>query len=330
MSAIKLLSAATLFRIALPLAFVVVVAGAYTRIADAGLGCPDWPGCYGKLVGVPSAAEAAEYLASGAKDAPGGFDRQKAVIEIAHRYIAGLLGLLILAAAFLARKDGRRYFVGAMLLVVLVCAQALLGMATVTDNLRPAVVLSHLLGGMLILFILARLAFNSKSFAHSNSGNSFGGGRLFYAIAVIVLFAQLALGGWVSASYAGLACGDFPLCNGSWIPHRADFSGFHPQRELHKALDGTQISNAALATMHWLHRAGAVVAFLVLAIFALVRFCGGRRGVRLGGGLLLLLLIMQVAVGIVVVLLRLPVLAALAHNAIAALLVINIAYLAKR
>ena len=138
-----------LFRIALPLAFVVVVAGAYTRIADAGLGCPDWPGCYGKLAGVPSAAEAAEYLASGAKDAPGGFDRQKAVIEIAHRYIAGLLGLLILAAAFLARKDGRRYFVGAMLLVVLVCAQALLGMATVTDNLRPAVVLSHLLGGML-------------------------------------------------------------------------------------------------------------------------------------------------------------------------------------
>ena len=111
MSAIKLLSAATLFRIALPLAFVVVVAGAYTRIADAGLGCPDWPGCYGKLAGVPSAAEAAEYLASGAKDAPGGFDRQKAVIEIAHRYIAGLLGLLILAAAFLARKDGRRYFV---------------------------------------------------------------------------------------------------------------------------------------------------------------------------------------------------------------------------
>ena len=332
-----MISAAGVFRLALPLAFVVVVAGAYTRIADAGLGCPDWPGCYGKLIGIPSAAEADAYLTGGDNNAEApaapDYDRKKAAIEIAHRYIAGVLGLLIFAAAFLAWRGrrisataiNRRMAKTAAVLAALVCAQALLGMVTVTDNLRPAVVVAHLFGGMLILFVLARLAFarHYRDDVYSAEGK---GGR-FAAAAVLVLFAQIALGGWVSANYAGLACGDFPLCQGEWIPHRADFSGFDPRRELHQTTGGAQVSHAALATIHWLHRIGAVVAFLVLATFALLRWCGGRR---LGGGVLLVLLTAQVALGIAVVLLRLPVAVALLHNAIAALLVINMAVLSAR
>lgn len=330
-------SAAGVFRLALPLTFVVVVAGAYTRIADAGLGCPDWPGCYGKLVGVPSAAEAEAYLSGGEnsaeKDAAPDYDRKKAVIEIAHRYVAGLLGLLIFAGAFWAWREKKAAATpinsarakAAAALAVLVCAQALLGMVTVTDNLRPAVVVAHLFGGMLILFVLARLAFardnGDNAYCHKNNNS------VFSAIAVLVLFAQIALGGWVSANYAGLACGDFPLCQGGWMPHSADFSGFDPRRALHKTADGAQVSHAALATIHWLHRIGAIVALSVLAVFALLRWRGGRR---FGGGVLMALLSAQVALGIAVVLLRLPVAAALLHNAAAAMLVINVAVLTAR
>ncbi len=337
-------SAAGVFRLVLPLAFVVVVAGAYTRIADAGLGCPDWPGCYGKLIGVPSAAEADDYLSGGDNNAESNgenddgnnapaYDRKKAAIEIAHRYIAGLLGLLIFAGAFLAWREKKAAATAinkakakaAAALAVLVCAQALLGMITVTDNLRPVVVVAHLLGGMLILFVLARLAFARDN--GDNMDSQKNNNRVFAAIAVLVLFGQIALGGWVSANYAGLACGDFPLCQGGWMPHSADFSGFDPRRELHKTPDGAQVSNAALATMHWLHRIGAIVAFMVLSAFALLRWRGGRR---LGGGVLLVLLAGQITLGIVVVLLRLPVAVALLHNVAAALLVINIAVLSAR
>lgn len=334
-----MISAAGVFRLALPLAFVVVVAGAYTRLADAGLGCPDWPGCYGKLIGVPSAADADAYLSGGddnAESTAPEYDRKKAVIEIAHRYIAGVLGLLIFFGAFLAWRqkalfatvNNRRRAKTAAALVVLVCAQALLGMITVTDNLRPAVVVAHLFGGMLILFVLARLAFarDNRDDVYADDSNINKGGG-FAAVAVLVLFAQIVLGGWVSANYAGLACGDFPHCQGEWLPHHTDFSGFDPRRELHQTTSGAQVSNAALATIHWMHRIGAVAAFLVLAAFALLRFCAGRR---LGGALLLVLLTAQVAIGIVVVLLRLPVMVALLHNAAAALLVITMAVLSAR
>lgn len=351
-----MLSAAGVFRLALPLAFVVVVAGAYTRIADAGLGCPDWPGCYGKLVGIPSAAEADAYLSGEGEDngeSNGGdnaadntpaYDRKKAAIEIAHRYIAGFLGLLIFAGAFLAwreRRDVASAFnnakaKAAAALALLVCFQAILGMITVTDNLRPAVVVAHLLGGMLILFVLARLAFARAYRGYDDDAINNNGGGGFAVIAVLVLFAQIALGGWVSANYAGLACGGFPQCQGGWMPHSADFSGFDPRRALHQTTDGAQVSNAALATMHWLHRIGAVVAFVVLASFALLRASGGWRGNRgnrgqmFGGGILLALLIAQVGLGIAVVVLHLPVALALLHNAAAAMLVIVMAVLSAR
>ena len=314
--------AAKILFVALPLAFVVVVAGAYTRIADAGLGCPDWPGCYGKLVGAPSAEEAAAFVAGGNEDAPGGFDKQKSVIEIAHRYVAGLLALIIFAAAFAGWKRREATKNIALVLAALVLGQALLGMLTVTDKLRPAIVIAHLLGGMLILSLLAFAS--ARAFCPSRK---FDIAPVFGFVAVLVLFAQIALGGWVSANYAGLSCPDFPLCQGSLLPEVADFSGFNLSRELHENADGEPITNAALVTIHWLHRVGALVAFVVVAVFAVVCF---RAGLRFGGGVLFCLLVIQINIGIAAVLLRLPVLVALMHNAFAALLVINVSFLLAR
>ena len=308
--------------VALPLAFVVVVAGAYTRIADAGLGCPDWPGCYGKLVGAPSAEEAAAFVAGGNEDAPGGFDKKKSVIELAHRYVAGLLGLIIFAAAVAGWKRREETKNVALVLAALVLGQALLGMLTVTDKLRPAIVIAHLLGGMLILAMLAFAA--ARAFCPSRKFNV---APVFGLIAMFVLFAQIALGGWVSANYAGLSCPDFPLCQGSLFPALADFSGFNLSRELHESADGEPITNAALLTIHWIHRVGALVAFIVVAVFAVVCF---RAGLRLSGGVLFCLLIIQINIGIAAVLLRLPVLVALMHNAFAALLVINVSFMLAR
>ncbi len=336
-----MLSARKLLAIALPLAFFVVVAGAYTRIADAGLGCPDWPGCFGKIVGIPSAADAAEYGA-------GDYDRKKSAIELAHRYIAALLGLLIFAAAFTGWRKKEREKTIATVLAVLVLAQALLGMLTVTEKLQPAVVVAHLLGGMLILALLASViparippptppikdggGVNFLIFLFTPPPSlmgGVGGGHpkktlILGAIAITVLFLQIALGGWVSANYAGISCPDFPLCRGGWTPPTMDFSGFSPARELHQNPDGSPISDAALATIHWLHRLGAILVLITTTAFAAALWKNKNRP---GAIALVSLLAIQIAIGIAAVLLRLPVTVALAHNAAAAMLVANTAAL---
>lgn len=309
-------AARPLLLLALPLTLIVVVAGAFVRLSDAGLGCPDWPGCYGKLVGVADAQSAAAAYPDSA------YDKRKAWIEVGHRYLAAVLGLLLLTAAVVDWRARRRVGIPSAL-VVLVLLQATLGMLTVTQLLKPVIVTAHLLGGMLILGLAAAAVARrplSVTLAAAAARRLCG----WWWAAAAVLALQIALGGWVSSNYAGLACPQFPLCQGGWLPPQMDFAGFALQRDLHSNADGTPLTSAALATIHWMHRLMALVLTVVFAAFIAALW---RQGARGEGRMLAIFTLVQIAVGILNVLWQLPLWAAVLHNAVAALLVVKIAVL---
>lgn len=298
------------------LAFCVVAFGAYVRLSDAGLGCPDWPGCYGRLLGVPSTA--ADHLAAAA-DFPGRpVDAGRAWKEMTHRYLAGSLGLAIAALCILAwRRRAARLLPS--LLVGIVAVQALLGMWTVTLLLRPLIVSAHLIGGMTTLALLVWLALRAETKTAPRAATA-GAGRLRHAatLALVAVALQIALGGWVSSNYAGLACGDFPACQGTWLPPMDFARAFTLQRELGHSGDGSLLPLAALTAIHWTHRVGALIVAVVVASLAagLLR----TRRWRPWGWTLAGLLALQVGLGIANVLLALPLPLAVAHNAGAAAL----------
>lgn len=298
------------------LAFGVVALGAYVRLSDAGLGCPDWPGCYGQLLGVPDTAH--EHAAA-VRDFPGKVvETHKAWKEMVHRYFAGALGLLIAAITLLAwryRRALRQSPRLPSLLLAVVALQAALGMWTVTLLLKPAIVSAHLLGGMatlaLLLWLLLRQTLSDAAAADK-------GLRVLAGTALFAVIVQIALGGWVSSNYAALACTDFPTCQGAWLP-KMDFThAFHLRRELGQTADGALLSNAALTAIHWTHRIGALLVLLTAGALALalLRRAAWRRWGRLLGAALLV----QIALGIANVVFALPLALAVAHNAGAALL----------
>jgi cytochrome c oxidase assembly protein subunit 15 len=308
-------------RVALLLALCVVVLGAYVRIHDAGLGCPDWPGCYGQLVGVP---EASHEIAAAEAAFPGSpVETGKAWKEMAHRYLAGTLGLIILGLAVVAllrQLPARRLLV---VTCVVVAAQATLGMLTVTELLRPGIVTLHLIGGMTTLALLtAGAALSTPPDAHWHLRQQ-SAVRPFVVLALLLLIVQIVLGGWVSTNYAGLACADLPTCNGAWWP-AMDGEGFDPTRALHMDSAGQPIGGAALVAIHWAHRLGAIAAAAGVLLLA-------HRLLRAGLGgwaaWLLLLVVGQVSLGVANVLLHLPVVLAAAHNAGAALLLVTLVWL---
>ena len=305
-----------LFKIALLLAFVVVVVGAFVRLSDAGLGCPDWPGCYGQLLGVADAKTAAQQYAESE------YDSKKAWIEVSHRYIAGILAILLCIAAVVDWRVRRRFGLPQVVFLVVI-GQAVLGMLTVTEKLRPIIVIAHLLGGMLILALLAALVARRPLSVALAAAERVRLCRL-WAVAVFFLVVQIALGGWVSANYAGLACPDFPLCHGGIVPPTTDFSGYFPWRELHKTVDGGAITAAMLQTIHWVHRVGALFVLLTIGYFAYHLRLASNGREALG---LVLFLVAQIIVGILNVVWQLPLFWAVAHNALAAVLVINISVL---
>ena len=298
------------------LALAVIVLGAYVRLSDAGLGCPDWPGCYGHL-GVPVSPEQIQKAKVLYPDQT--IEHPKAAKEMLHRYLAGGLGLLILLINILALKTvspARPPMAVTLGLLVLVIFQALLGMWTVTLLLKPVIVTAHLLGGMAILVLLVWLSLSVYA-PRSRVANSSALSRLS-TLGLLVVFLQVALGGWVSSNYAALACSDFPLCQGRWWPPM-DFShAFHLTRELGKAADGGSLGREALTALHWTHRVGALVTVVVVG--ALVWRAARYSLLRNTAFLVLGLLLTQVALGIANVWLSLPLSVALLHNAGAALL----------
>ena len=303
---------------AVALTFLAIVVGAYVRLEDAGLGCPDWPGCYGQMLGVP---DDPHEVAKAEQAFPGKtVDKGRAWKEMFHRYLAGTLGLLIVAIAVIAwrkrREIGRAPTLAAGL-VVLVGFQAALGMWTVTLLLKPAIVTLHLLGGMATLALTVWLALReldprAPPPAVSRSLRTWAG------IALAVVVAQIALGGWVSANYAALACPDFPTCQGEWVP-RMDFgNAFHVLRELGVTAAGAPLTQEALNAIQWSHRAGALVTLIVVG--GLAARALREPALRVVACVIIALLAIQVGLGVANVLLRLPLVLAAAHNAVAALL----------
>ena len=288
----------------LALAFVVVVVGAYVRLSDAGLGCPDWPFCYGK----PIPAEIAD------RDA-----LAKAWKEMGHRYLAGTLGLCILALAVLAWRR-RRDQVLATALVAVVIFQATLGMWTVTMLLKPAIVTAHLLGGMLTLALLAWLTLSQ--FPHHGEIRM-RALRPIAATTLAVVAVQIALGGWVSANYAALACPDLPLCKGQALPPMDFANGFHVLRELGQTAQGELLSLEALTAIHWSHRVFALVALAAVLILVFHTWAVERRLALLIG----LLVLLQFGLGVANVAFSLPLPLAAAHNGGAALLLVALVVL---
>lgn len=315
--------------------FVVVVVGAYVRLADAGLGCPDWPGCYGELTPHHAQDDIARAVAEqGGTHGP--VSLGKAWKEMFHRYIAGGLGLLIFAIAVIAwaRRDVLKQSPWlASGLLALVILQAALGMWTVTLLLKPVIVTLHLLGGLATLALLTWLALRQQPQATALAPAANLRLRPWAMLALLVVVAQIALGGWVSTNYAALACVDFPACHGEWLPQMDFRHGFQLVRELGMTAAGTHLSYDAITAIHWTHRVGALVTLLYVGGFALVlaRAPGfARHGAVLAG-----VLLAQVALGIANVLGGLPLPVAVAHNAGAAVLLvtlvmINFALLSKR
>lgn len=301
--------------------FVVVVVGAYVRLADAGLGCPDWPGCYGELTPHHARDDIAKAVEEqGGTHGP--VSMSKAWKEMFHRYIAGGLGLLILAItaiAWLKRRELGQSPALATGILGLVIFQAALGMWTVTLLLKPVIVTLHLLGGMALLALLALLALRQQ--APPPLPAAVTRLRPLAVLALLVVIIQIALGGWVSTNYAALACTDFPTCHGEWLPQMDFRHGFQLVRELGKTAAGTHLSYDALTAIHWSHRVGALITLLVVGLLGLLLLRDPASS-RLGGVLLGVLLV-QVVLGIANVLGGLPLLLAAAHNAGAAILLLT-------
>lgn len=304
------------------LAFLVVVVGAYVRLMDAGLGCPDWPGCYGELTPHHAADDIAKAVAQqGGTEGP--VSLPKAWKEMVHRYLAGTLGLLILSlAVWTWRSDGepKRSRFLASSLVVLVALQAALGMWTVTMLLKPVIVSLHLLGGMATLALLSWLAL--RAWPQANGRPPAHARGLHYAaiLGLLILVAQIALGGWVSTNYAALACIDFPTCHGTWAPDMDFHHGFQLVRELGMTAAGTHLAYEALTAIHWTHRVGALVTFIYLGALGLAVL--RTPGIRGTGAVLLIALCGQIALGVTNIVAGLPLPIAVAHNAVAALLLV--------
>lgn len=304
------------------LALCVVVLGAYVRLTDAGLGCPDWPGCYGTLT-VPESEAAIQKAQTAYPEST--IEVGKAWREMLHRYLAGTLGLIVLALFLIAWRNKHNPYLRenvstrftTTFLLILISFQAMLGMWTVTMLLKPAIVSAHLLGGMATLATLVWLTY--RQYAASMIVMPTGLKR-FVRVAVVVLFVQLFLGGWTSTNYAALACTDFPTCHGAWWPSMDFKDAFHLYRELGQNAEGGMLSLASLTAIQWAHRLGALITLLYLGALSVLLM--QRQGLKQLGLLLMAALFMQITLGIANLVLHLPLVLAVMHNFFAALLVI--------
>lgn len=316
---------------ALALTLVVVLLGADVRLSDAGLGCPDWPGCYGRLLDLPDDARQIAEANIAYPHRP--VEPAKAWKEMIHRYCAGLLGVLVLTLAVLAwrnRRDPTQPLTLPLALLGLIIFQSLLGMWTVTWQLKPVVVMGHLLGGLATLSLLAWLVLRQGRYGQEERVVEDQRLRQYALLGLALLVVQIALGGWTSANYAALACPDFPTCQTHWLPPLEFGEAFTLWRGLGVSYEGGVLGNEARVTIHWMHRLGALTVLLYLGWLVGRLWTTANRTMRMMAGIIALLLAIQIGLGIANVLLRLPLPVAVAHNAGAALLLLALVMLNHR
>ena len=307
--------------IAIILAFIVIVFGAYVRLTDAGLGCPDWPGCYG-FFGVP---ESSESLLEVEKAFPGQVvESGKAWREMIHRYIASTLGFLILVLFALSlsqrKKQGDQTVTRLpFYLLILVAFQGLLGMWTVTLKVHPVIVSAHLIGG---LSTLSLLFYYYKKLNTVNAVIERLNG--FVVLGFCFLIIQILLGGWTSTNYAALGCPDLPFCYGQIWPDNMDFkTGFLSWQSFGENYEGGLLSPPARTAIHFTHRLGAVVAFFLLGGIGLKYLKDNHQAVKSAAKYFLAALIIQLTIGVVMVWTSVNLSFATAHNAFAAILLLS-------
>ncbi|MDH4234100.1 MAG: COX15/CtaA family protein [Gallionella sp.] len=313
------------------LTFDLIMFGAFTRLTDSGLGCPDWPGCYGQAN--PFQAHA-DISAAEAAMPTGPVTVMKAWIEMIHRYFAMGIGVLIVAMMVIAwrkwlqsgRKEIKFSPVFPTVLFAFVCLQGAFGAWTVTMKLQPIIVTIHLLLGMSLLALLAWFgARNSKRPPLPQSAAAL---RIPAALAAALLLIQMALGGWVSSNYAALACTDFPLCHGALLPQMDFANGFTLWRDLGMTAKGEYLPFPALTAIHWTHRVFAIVVILLVVWVALAAL--KIEGLRKDARWLLGAIALQFSTGVLTVFLDFPLALAVIHNGGAALLVLLLASLNYR
>jgi cytochrome c oxidase assembly protein subunit 15 len=309
-----------LIALAVTLTFGLIMLGAYVRLSDAGLGCPDWPGCYGQV----SPFQAQQQIALAVAEQGGEYgpvSMGKAWREMTHRYVAKALGLLVIVIAVMAwrrRAALQQSPALATALVGVVILQGIFGMWTVTLLLRPAIVTGHLVGGLLTFALLLWLWLRQLPPPRYLDAGPVAALRLPAALGLVLLSAQIFLGGWTSTNYAALACTDLPTCQGQWWPQMNFSDAFHFVRELGRTGDGQILPGQALTAIHFMHRIGAVI------VAAWLGWLGWRAlqvdGTRRLGVALLAALGLQWALGLSNVRFGLPMGIAVAHNGGATLL----------
>jgi len=309
------------------LAYVVILLGAYTRLADAGLGCPDWPGCYGHM-GVPKHIDDVAVANQAYPERP--VEAAKAWKEMIHRYFAGTLGLLVFALGIIAirkRNEPEHAFKLPVFLMAVVVFQALLGMWTVTIKLNPTIVMSHLMGGMTTISILWWLTLRSgKLFKFGHVDSVYLAGLKTPAlIGLIIVILQVMLGGWTSANYAALHCVEFPTCvAGQYLPAMNFSEGFELWHGTEKNFEFGILSNEARIAIHTTHRIGAVITTLFVVWLGLkLLLTPAYSPLKNTGIALLAVVILQFILGVSNVLLSLPLLVAVAHNGGGVLLILT-------
>ena len=318
----------------------LIAFGAFVRLTDSGLGCPDWPGCYGQLLPTQASAQINQAMAD--QGAHGPVNHVKAWIEMLHRYIASFIGVLILVMVVRALigkfRDGNASWLRAthefgsanvgmtwpLLLLIMVSLQGFFGKWTVTLKLMPIVVTTHLMGGMGLFALLIWFWMRERERAGESRAMTItvsGGVKVIVWIAIITLTGQIFLGGWVSTNYAVMACADFPGCNSAsqLMPGVAWNEGFTLVRALGRNPDGSFLSIEALRAIHWAHRIGALITTIVVVIAA-VSLLRAHQALRRQALWIKAALVAQVAVGICTVLFAQPIALAVAHNFIAAVL----------
>ena len=298
---------------------IVISAGAWVRLTDAGLGCPDWPGCYG-ILGTPDTES--EILEAKKLYPNAEIDVGKAWREMLHRYLAGILGIYVFLISFLTWKFAKNVpILLPIFLTLLIITQSIMGMLTVTELVKPTIVTTHLVLGMTTACLLLW-----NGFCLGNSENTtFSGVNYFYVVCTLVLLAQIILGGWTSTNYASLACTDFPKCAQEWYPNNMDFkTGFTITNLPNVNYEIQQMNFSGKLAVHFTHRLGALLVLILFTIlFWYLFFVQKSHILKNIGYAILLFFILQITLGISNVVYSLPLTVAVLHTVNACILMMS-------
>ena len=299
------------------MAFVVIALGAWTRLVDAGLGCPDWPLCYGFVTFPVSEADIA---IAETRYPMFEYDINKAIPEVVHRYFAaglGLLAIFLVYFSFTKTRD-RSIRSWSLFLLFFICCQGLFGYLTVSLKLLPIIVTAHLFGGFTTLLLLYFIYLKSRNFEIFNQIN-IPNLKFIALIAFVVLLLQIFLGVWTSTNYASLACADFPTCGGSYFPEMDFKNGFNLKQEVGPNYLYGLLENPARVAIHYSHRVTAILVTLIFLILMSRLWFSDAAPLASTLGILLLT---QITLGIINVVYVLPLYVAIAHNLVAACLLL--------